>query len=78
MKYMAKRGILIFVIITALVLSLASVAFAAQPLYIFYENQNGEIVQANLFGYEAGDTVRVVVTTDDGQQTVDLEVEEIQ
>jgi len=33
--------------------------------------------QKTLFGYEAGDIVEVVVTTDDGQQTVLLEVEEI-
>ncbi len=33
--------------------------------------------QRTLFGYGVGDTVEVVVTTADGQQTVELEVEEI-
>ena len=40
-------------------------------------NAENDRWQRTLFGYEPGDIVQVVVTTDDGQQTVNLEVEEI-
>lgn len=48
----------------------------ADGISLDYDTDNDRW-QKTLFGYEAGDTVRVVVTTDDGQQTVELEVEEI-
>lgn len=40
-------------------------------------NDSEDRWQRTLFGYEVGDTVEVVVTTADGQQTVELEVKEI-
>ena len=47
MSNVAKKSILIFIIVAVMVLSLSSVAFAADPHYIYYENEDSEIVRAN-------------------------------
>lgn len=47
MSNVAEKNILIAIIVAAMVLSLSSVAFAADPQYIYYENEDKEVVQAD-------------------------------